>query len=328
MRRRALIAAAGATLVPRVAIRAQQAAPRRLGVMMTTRETDSLGRTRVAALLKALRDAGWQPDGNLKVDVRWFGGDAKLMREQARELLGLKPDVVLGSSTPAVGTLRDMAGGTPIVFVHVSDPIGSGFAATLARPGANITGFIDIESSLGGKWIGLLKEIAPAVTRAGLLFHPRTAAYARYYLEPFAAAARSLAIESQEASVTDVAQVEATIARLAREPGGGLVVMPTSFTGTNRGAIIDLAARYRLPTMYPYRFFTADGGLASYGIDSVDLYRRAAGYVDRILRGARIADLPIQQPTRFELTINLGTARKLGLAIAPSLLARADEVIE
>jgi putative ABC transport system substrate-binding protein len=168
----------------------------------------------------------------------------------------------------------------------------------------------------------------PTVARVGLLFHPATAAYAGYYLEPFKTTARDLGVEPLEASVRDIAEVEATIAMLARGPGGGLVVMPTSFNGTNRGAIISQAARYRLPAMYPYRFFTTDGGLASYGIDSVDLYRRAASYVDRILRGAKPADLPVQQPTRFELTINLKTARALGLTILPSILARADEVIE
>lgn len=296
--------------------------------MMTTREDDALGRVRIAAFLKALREAGWVGDNNLLINVRWFGGDTNLMRNHARELTGLKPDVILGSSTPAVGALREVAGDTPIVFVHVSDPIGSGFARTLARPGYNITGFVDIEASLGSKWISLLKEIVPNLSRAGLLFQPETAPHARYFLEPFNAAARSLGIEPVGALVKDVGQIEATIAALARQPGGGLAVMPTSFAGTNRARIMGAALRHRLPAIYPYRHYATEGGLASYGIDSVDLYRRAAGYVDRILRGTRPADLPIQQPTRFELIINLKTARALGLVIPPSILARADEVIE
>lgn len=326
MRRRAFLGIAGAIVAPAVVTRAQ--APRRIGVVMQTREDDTLGRARVAAFLAGLRGAGWSRDGNAVLDIRWFAGDTKLMREQARELVGLKPDAILGSSTPAVGALREIAGDTPIVFVHVSDPIGSGFVRTLARPGSNVTGFIDIEASLGGKWVSLLKEMAPNVSRIGMLFQPETAPYARYYLEPFNTAARSLGIEPLEASVKDAAQLEATIAALARQPGGGLAVMPTSFTGANRTKIIGHALRHHLPAIYPYLYYTAEGGLASYGIDSVDLYRRAAGYVDRILRGAKPADLPVQQPTRFELSINLRTARALGLAIPPSILARADEVIE
>lgn len=326
MRRRTFLGVAGSILAPAATTRAQ--APRRIAVMMQTREDDTLGRARVAAFLAGLRAAGWSKDGNAVLDIRWFAGDTKLMREHARELLGLKPDVILGSSTPAVGALREIAGDTPIVFVHVSDPIGSGFVRTLARPGANVTGFIDIEASLGGKWVSLLKEMAPNVNRIGMLFQPETAPYARYYLEPFNAAARSLGIEPLEASVKDTTQLEATIAALARQPGGGLAVMPTSFTGANRAKIIGHALRHHLPAIYPYPYYTAEGGLASYGIDSIDLYRRAAGYVDRILRGAKPADLPVQQPTRFELGINLKTARALGLVIPASILARADEVIE
>jgi putative ABC transport system substrate-binding protein len=242
----------------------------------------------------------------------------------------LQPDVILAQTTQVVAALQRETKALPIVFVVVSDPVGSGFVASLPRPGGNITGFVNLEASLGGKWIEILKDIMPGATRAALLFNPDTATYSAYYLQPFEAAARSQGIEPMAAPVRSAAEIERVIAGLGGTPTTGLVIMPDAYTATglNLGLIISLAARHRVPTIYPYRFMVAAGGLVSYGIDNVDLYRRAPSYIDRILKGAKPADLPVQLPTRFELAVNLKTAKALGIELPATLLARADKVIE
>jgi putative ABC transport system substrate-binding protein len=252
------------------------------------------------------------------------------MRSFAKELVALQPDVLVGQTTGVIAALKREAKTIPIVFVIVSDPVGSGFVDSLPNPGGNITGFINIEASLSGKWIEMLKEIVPRVTRAALMFNPDTATYMAFYQQPFAAAARINGIEPIAAPVRTAADIEQVFDRLGNRPDTGLVIPPDVFTTTKAtlDLITSLAARTRLPTIYPYRYMVAAGGLISYGIDSVDLYRRAPAYVDRILKGTKPADLPVQLPTKFELAINLKTATALGIDIPPTLLGRADEVIE
>ena len=272
----------------------------------------------------------WANGRNVQIDYRWASGDVDRMRTFAKELVSLQPDLIVGHTTPVVAALQRETRTIPIVFFFVSDPEGSGFVASLPRPGGNITGFINIELSLAGKWIELLKEVAPAVTHAGLLFNPKTAPYADYYLRPFAIAARSFAVEPVTASVSGTEDIERVVAGIGNRPGGGLVVMPDTFTGMQRNIdqIVSLAAHYRVPTIYPYRYQVAAGGLISYGIDVLDLYRRVPTYVDRILKGAKPADLPVQLPTKFELVINRKTAKALGLLVPETIMLRADGVIE
>jgi putative ABC transport system substrate-binding protein len=240
----------------------------------------------------------------------------------------LNPDVLIAVSTAATAALQRETRTIPIVFAVVSDPIGSGFVARLNRPGGNITGFINIESSLVGKWLDLMHEIAPRISRIAFMFNPKTAPYAQYYLETFKSLAEERAVEPIEAIVHAAAEIEATMTKLGSETGTGLVIMPEPSMQGNRAMIISLAARFRLPTVYPFRFFATDGGLISYGVDLADTLRGAASYVDRIFRGARADDLPVQLPTKFELIINLRTAKDLGIDVPPTLIARADEVIE
>ena len=250
------------------------------------------------------------------------------MQVLAKELVEPQPDVLLASSTPVVAALARETGTIPIVFVVVSDPIGSGFIESLARPGGNMTGFINIESSLGGKWLELLKELAPSISRVAVMFNPDTAPHAEYYVRPFEVAAASLAVKPSTAPVRSATDIEQAIFDLGRATASGLIVLPDTFTTVHRGAIISAAASSNVPAIYPFRYMAGDGGLISYGVDLIDLYRRAAPYVDRILKGGKPADLPVQQPTKFEFAINLKTAKSLGLDVPPSLLARADEVIE
>jgi putative ABC transport system substrate-binding protein len=250
------------------------------------------------------------------------------MRQFAKELVALQPDLILSNTTPTTAALLRETRTVPIVFAMIADPVGSGFVASFPRPGGNVTGFVVTEGSLGGKWLELLKEIAPRIARIAILFNPIAATYAEYWLNPFKAAAASLALEAIAAPVHDRSELETVVAALAREPNAGFAVMPDSFTDAHRIEITSLADRYHLPAIYAYRFFTVAGGLLSYGIDLTDNFRRAASYVDRILKGEKPADLPVQAPTKYVLTINLKTAKSLGLTVPPSLLARADEVIE
>jgi putative tryptophan/tyrosine transport system substrate-binding protein len=250
------------------------------------------------------------------------------MQRFAKELVALQPDLILSHTTPTTATLLQKTRTIPIIFVLVSDPIGSGFVASFSRPGGNVTGFIVMEPTMAAKWLELLKEIAPRVTRGAFLFNPATAPYAEYYLNPFKTAGRSFAAEAIAAPVRDTSELESVVAAQARRPNSGLIVMPDSFTTAHRSEITSLAARYRLPAVYPFRHFTELGGLLSYGNDLTDNFRRAASYVDRILKGEKPSELPVQAPVKFELVINLKTAKALGLTVPPLMLGRADDVIQ
>jgi putative ABC transport system substrate-binding protein len=314
-----------------LAVRAQQGTQvKRIGVLMGISERDPQAQPDVAAFTTALRELGWQDGRNIRIDFRWAGADVDQMQRFANELVNLKCDLIVAHSTAVVAALQRETSTIPIVFVFVSDPVGSGFITSLPNPGGNITGFINIESSLGGKWVELLKETAPRATRAGLIHNPDTARYAQYYLDPFVKAARSSGIEPMSAPVRSESEIESVITSIGHRPDSGLVVMPDIFLATQRNVnlIIALAARYRLPTIYPYRYMVTAGGLLSYGIDGVDLFRRVPTYIDKILKGAKAGELPVQLPTKFELVINLKTAKTLDLTLPPTLLTRADEVIE
>lgn len=331
MKRRAVIALLGGAAVAwPLAVRAQQVdRRRRIGVLMAIAESDPEGKARVAAFRERLQKLGWVEGRNIQIDTRWaIPRDAKARQRFAKELVALQPDLILSHGTPSTATLLQQTRTIPIVFVGVSDPIGSGFVTNFARPGGNVTGFIVMEPTMAGKWVELLKEIAPRVNRVALLFNPATAPYAEYYLNSFKAAAASFAVEAVAARVRDTSELESAIAAQARAPNGGLVVMPDTFTNAHRAEITSLAARYRLPTIYPFRFYTVVGGLLSYGVDLVDSYPRAATYADRILKGAKPSELPVQAPVKFELVVNLKAAEALDLEVPLSLLQRANKIIE
>jgi ABC-type uncharacterized transport system substrate-binding protein len=327
MRRREFITGiAGSAAVWPLAAHAQQGAIRRIGVLMGFAESDHGAQSGVAGFREELQKLGWMEGRNIEIDTRWATSES--MQAFAKELVALQPDFVLTSSTPATAAMAQQTGTIPIIFVMVSDPVGSGFVASLSRPGGNVTGFTAIEGSLGGKWVELLKEIAPQVARVVLLFNPTMATYAEYYLHPFKVAAASLGVEAIVAPVHDSSELESVVTTQAREPNSGLIIMPDAFIIGHRAEITSLAARYRVPAVYWSRFFAELGGLISYGPNAVEEYRRAAAYADRILKGAKPSELPVQAPIKFELVINLKTARALGLEIRQTLLARADEVIE
>jgi putative tryptophan/tyrosine transport system substrate-binding protein len=331
MRRRDFIALAGGAVAGwPLAARAQQLGRmRRIGVLLYGSENDPEAKGQFAAFTLGLSQAGWTDGRNVRMDVRWGTGDLERMRVFAKELVDLQPDVIFSAATPATSAVQRETRTVPIVFVLVVDPVERGFAESVPRPGGNITGLLPFEPSLGGKWLELLTEIAPYIKRAGIMFNPNTAPYAKsYFLPPLEQASRSLNVEPTLALVHSEAEIETAIASLGREPRGGLVVIPDSFMIVHRGAIMSLAARNNVPAVYFEPYFSRDGGLLSYGPNFKDLFRRAATYVDRVLRGAKPNDLPIELPTKFELLINVKTARALGLAVPPLLLARADEVIE
>jgi putative tryptophan/tyrosine transport system substrate-binding protein len=302
---------------------------RRIGVLFGNAKGDRQGVIEFALLKSTLQELGWTEGRNILIEARWAAGEVDRIQAFARELVSLQPDLILAHTTPVVAALQRETKTIPIVFVVVSDPVGSGFVASLPRPGGNITGFINFELSLGGKWIETLKDIVPGVTHAALLFNPETAPIA-YYQQSFETAARSSGIEPTIAPVHNEADVERVFASLEGEPKTGVVMLPDVYMAArhNLDLVISLAARYRVPTVYPYRYMVAGGGLISYGVDPVDLFRRAPSYIDRILKGANPGDLPVQLPTKFEMAINLKTAKALGLDVPPSLLARADEAIE
>jgi putative ABC transport system substrate-binding protein len=302
---------------------------RRIGVLMGYAESDLEPQAHIAAFRDGLQKLGWTEGRNTQIDTRWAApDDAESMRRFAKELVALQPDLILSTTTPTTTALLQQTRTIPIVFAIVADPIGSGFVASFARPGGNVTGFIFTEPTMAGKWLELLKEIAPRIVRVAMLFNPASAPYAEYWLNPFKAAAPSFAVEAILAPVHDMSELESVIAAQAREPNSGLIAMPDSFADAHRVEITSLAARYRLPAVYPFRFFAEVGGLLSYGVDRTDNFRRAATYVDRILKGEKPAELPVQAPIKFELVVNLKTARALGLDVPPTLLARADGVIE
>ena len=332
MKRREFITLLGGAAAgwPLAAHAQQSGQVRRIGVLLGGAADDPQIVAGLAAFKTALGELGWIDGRNIHIDYRFAAADVDRMQTFAKELVALQPDLLMGQTTPVVAALQRETKTIPIVFVIVSDPVGSGFVESLPRPGGNITGFINIESSLGGKWIEVLREVAPGITRAALMFNPDTAPYSKYYLEPFEAAARLRGVEPIAAPARTAADIERVIASLTEQPDAGLAVMPDVALSTqkNRDLIISLAARRRLLTIYPYRYWVSDGGLVSYGIDQVDLFRRVPTYIDRILKGAKPAELPVQLPTRFELAVNLKTATALGLTIPESFLLRADEVIE
>jgi ABC-type uncharacterized transport system substrate-binding protein len=310
------------------AARAQQAERvRRIGLLMASAD-DREGQARVTPLKEGLKELGWTDGRNIQIETRFGGGDAGRIRAHAAELVALAPDVLVGHATPGTRALRQATSSIPIVMVAVNDPVEQGFVSSLAHPGGNITGFALINFQMVGKWLEMLKEAAPGVSRAALMFNPDTASTYYVYLRSFEAEPRSIAVEVAEAPVRNTTEIEEAIAKLGREPGGGLIVPPDAFTVLHHQLLIRLAQQHRLPAVYAYRTYVAEGALMSYGPDVYDVFRRSASYVDRILKGAKPADLPIQQPTKFELAINLKTAKALGLQIPDKLLALADEIIE
>ena len=330
MRRREFIALfGGAALAGPRAARAQQPdRVRRVGVLMSRAAGDPEEQARFAGFLQGLQKLGWTDGRNVRIDYRWAAADADRSRSYAAELVAVAPDVILASGSTSVAALLQTTRTVPIVFVNVIDPVGAGYVARLARPGGNATGFTAFEYSLSGKWLELLKEIAPNLTRIAILRDPALAAGIGQFAAIQAMAPSSFGVELSPIDVRDGGEIERDVATLARESNGGLIVTGSSSAAVHRELIVMLAARHRLPAVYPFRYFVTSGGLISYGPDPIDVFRRAAGYVDRILKGEKAADLPVQAPTTYELVINLKTAKALGLTIPASLLARADEVIE
>jgi ABC-type uncharacterized transport system substrate-binding protein len=330
MKRREFIALlGGAAAAWPLAARAQQSERmRRIGVLMSTSADDPQSQLRLVAFVQGLRQAGWTVGHNVQIDTRWASGETSLIHRYAAEFVALSPDVILvgGRAASVVPAVQQAGRSIPIVFAQAVDPVGSGYIASLARPGGNATGFTQFEYTLSGKWLQMLKEVAPGTTRAAVLREPGTAGVGQWAV--IQTVASSLAVELSPVDARDPAEIERAVTAFAREPNGGLIVVVSSVATVHRDLIIALAAKHRLPAIYPYRYFVAGGGLVSYGPDLIDQYRRAAGYVDRILKGEKPADLPVQNPTKYELAINLKTAKALGVTVSDNLLARADEVIE
>jgi putative tryptophan/tyrosine transport system substrate-binding protein len=326
MRRREFISLLGGAAVawPFAASAQQPDRMRRIGVLMNTRLDEPEGQTRVTAFMQGLEKLGWTGDRNVRVDIRWAADDANLYSRYATELVA--SDVIVASASPSVAALQQVTRSVPIVFANVIDPVGAGFVDSLARPGGNTTGFTVFEYSISGKWLELLKEVAPNVTRVAVIRDTSVGGIGQF--AAIQSTAPSFGVELTPIAVRDAGAVEQAMAAFARSANGGLIVTASSFVVPHRDLIFVLAARYRLPALYPFRFYPVAGGLASYGPDIIDNFTRAAGYVDRILKGEKPADLPVQAPTKYELVINLKTAKALGLTVPPSLLARADEVIE
>jgi putative tryptophan/tyrosine transport system substrate-binding protein len=326
-RRQFISALGGATVAWPLAARAQQPERvRRIGVLMNLAEDDPEGKTRFAVFVRGLQEAGWADGHNVRIETRWTAGDASQLRKYAAELVALEPDVILASATPSVTALKQASRTVPIVFVAVIDPVGSGLIASMSRPGGNATGFVSFEYALAAKWLQLLKEVAPNVTRAAVL---REAIFAAG-IGQFAAiqAVGAIGLELSALDLRDVGEIERNIAEFAQSSNGGLIVTASQFGANHRELIVALAARHKLPAVYPYRYFVNGGGLMSYGSDLLGEYRRAPSYVDRILKGEKPTDLPVQAPTKYDLVVNLKTAKALGLDVPPNVLTRADEVIE
>jgi putative tryptophan/tyrosine transport system substrate-binding protein len=329
MNRREFISLIGGAAVWPVAARAQQGdRMRRIGALMNYGEDDPDSRVRLPALLQGLDKLGWMVGRNLTIDYRWDIIDVDRARAAATELVALGPDVILANSTPAVQGLQTVTRTVPSVFTLVTEPVAQGFVQSLARPDGNLTGFSYLAPTVGGKWFDLLTQIAPSVSRAAFIFNPPASPYGGLFYGSIQQNAARFNVKTALVPIQESGELERVLADLGHEPGGGLIVDPDNFTSYYRGPIIDLAARYRLPAIYSRRFFASAGGLMAYGVDDVEHFRQVAVYLDRILRGAKPADLPVQEPTKFELVINLKTAKALGLIVPPSLLAVADEVIE
>jgi putative ABC transport system substrate-binding protein len=326
MRRREFLSGLGVAAAWPLAARAQSERTRRIGVLTGDAEDDPEVRARLAAFRQGLEQLGWSVGRNVRVDNRFAANSPDQFQPLAKELVRLQPDVLLAYTTPVAAAFQRESRTIPIVFVSVSDPVGSGLVASLAQPGGNLTGLLLYEEGITGKWLAMLKEIAPGLSRAALIANPKRTPY-DYFVRSAKSVAPSLAIELVPSPVENAADIERVIVSFAHEPNGGLVVLP----GTpieHRHLVIALAARHRLPAVYAFRFFVAAGGLMSYGTDFIDQSRQAASYVDRILRGAKPADLPVGTPTKYETVLNLKTARELGFDVPPTLLVRADEVIE
>jgi putative tryptophan/tyrosine transport system substrate-binding protein len=329
VRRREFITLLGGAAAWPLAAHAQQpGGMRRIGVLMSTAADDPETQLRLAAFLQGLQGFGWTVGHNVQIDTRWASGDVVRLRSYAAELLTLSPDIMVagGRAATVVPQVRQAGSDIPIVFVQGVDPVGTGYVASLARPGGNTTGFTQFEYTLSGKWLQLLKEVAPGMTHAAVLRELGGAGIGQWAV--LQAAASSLPVELSPINAGEPAEIERAVAAFAREPNGGLIVVVSSWATVHRDLIVALAAKHRLPAIYPYRYFVTGGGLMSYGPDLIDQYRRAAGYVDRILKGEKPANLPVQNPTKYALAINLKTANALGLEVRPTLLARADEVIE
>ena len=329
MRRREFIALLGSSAVawPLTARAQQPGRTRRIGVLMSTPADDQEGQARINAFVQSLRELGWIDGHNVRMDTRWAAGNVDRGREYATELVTLMPDVILASGGSVVGPLLQATRTVPIVFTQTPDPVGAGFVNNLARPGGNATGFSAFDYSIGGKWLELLKQIAPGVTRVAVIRDPATPQGIGQFSAVYAVAP-SLGLDASPINASEPGELERTITAIANIPNSGMIVTGSTFAIAHRELIIKLANQHKMPTVYPMRFFAAAGGLISYGADAIDPHRRAAGYVDRILKGERPADLPVQNPTKYELVINLKTARALAIEVPPMLLARADEVIE
>jgi len=328
VKRRDFITLLGGAAAWAIAARAQQPDRMRRIVVLSGIAHDQEAEARIASFVKGLAELGWLEGRNVRIEYRWAAGDAERARTYAVEVLGFGPDVILANSTTVVAALQRETRTVPIVFVLGLDPVESGFVSGLARPGGNITGFTTFEPEMGGKWLEVLKEIAPRVLRVGVMFNPQTQPAHATFLRSIEAAAPSFAVEPIAAPVHSATEIEGAMATLGRNTGGSFIVIPDAFTSTNVDPIVASSARHGLPTLYPFPFFARKGGLVSYGIDATDLFRRSASYVDRVLRGTRPGELPVQTANKFELVINLNTAKALGLEVPATLLARADEVIE
>jgi putative ABC transport system substrate-binding protein len=326
MRRREFITLLGgaAAAWPLGAQAQQSEKVRRIGVLMPLAESDQEARILVTTFVKGLEERGWTVGRNVSIDYRWAAGDAQRIRAFAKELIEQNSDLIVARSSPVVAALMQLTRTIPIVFFQVVDPVGQGFVANLARPGGNATGFALFDPTIGGKWLGLLKEMAPRVARVALIYNPHTAPFAGFFFDSVSAATSSVL----RVPIRHASEIEPSVTNFAKVPNGGLIVLPDAFTLTNRKLIAAMAAQHRLPAIYPYRQFATTGGLMSYGTDPAEGMRQAAVYAGRILKGVKPADLPVQTPTKYELVINLETAKALGLDVPPLLLARADEVIE
>jgi putative tryptophan/tyrosine transport system substrate-binding protein len=328
-RRQFIMLVGGAAAAWSHSTRAQQQGLRRIGVLMAHLESDPEFQDYLGAFREGLQNLGWVEGRNIRIDIRWGAlDDAEGRQRSAKELIALQPDLIVTQNTPPTAAMLQQTSTIPVIFVIVADPVGSGFVNNLAHPGGNATGFTIMEPTIVSKWLELLKEIAPHVTRVALLYNPATTPYANIYVSPFNAAAPSFALEATTAIVHDKAELETMIAARAREPNSGLIVMPDGFLNVHRADLISLVARHRIPTVYPWRFFPEQGGLLSYGSEMRDEFKLAAVYADRILKGERPVDLPVQAPTKYELVINLTAAKALGLNVPQQFQQLADKIVE